>query len=178
MILSAVVLAWVLVLMLLLAFRDTTTDDAEGAAPKWLTDEEIARAIEAPLDRPPNPPEADRLLHRAVERQKDLWKIGDRYRCMRDFKEALAFMGRSSFRKPEYDERFTRVRRQLVSEVQEQYRDACFAERRGDWQQAKEDFRTLELMLPEDDKSDPVYKLILTNVRKHISYANVRMRSE
>lgn len=177
MILSGVVLAWVVVLLLLWMLRDTGTDDEGGGAPKWLTDDEIARAIEEPMSRPADLPEADRLLRRAVERQKSIWKAGDPYKCVRDYKEALAFMGRSSFRDPAYDERFIRIRRQLIKDVQDQYRRACFSERQGDWPQAKREFRAVELMLPEQEKNNPVSKVILENVREHIRYINVQMRS-
>jgi len=176
MILSGVVLAWLVILLLLWAFREKGTEGKGDGAPKWLTDDEIARAIEEPMSRPADLPEADRLLYRAVERQKSIWKAGDPYLCVRDYKEALAFMGRSSFRDPEYDERFIRIRRQLNKDVQDQYRRACFAERQGDWPQAKREFQVVELMLPEQNKDDPVFKVILTNVREHIRYVNVQMR--
>jgi hypothetical protein len=72
---------------------------------------------------------------------------------------------------------YTDIRRQLTETVQREYRAAWRLEEMGNWPAAKDAFKRIQRLVPEDDKDDPAY-VIYNNVGKHLEYINRQMAAK
>jgi len=170
-----------LVMLVLIIWLSATQGGEEGGISgslKVLTDEEIARALSDVLERPRNPSKATEKLREALY-YHNIWNQGDLYRCVKRFKEYLAYAGRSSCQDATHEEKFKNAKRQLIKEVQDQYRVACVMEEANNWPDARAAFEKLLLMVPEENelqRDEVVYQSLIVNVRQHL--ANVNRRSQ
>ncbi len=145
----------------------------------YLTPEEITEALGAPLSRPLSPTQASAALKTAVSSytNKALWEKGDHYRCVKQFKLYRAFSQSSSFPRIQYERMADAAARDFDLLIRRKYRAAWKFEKAKNFRNAKRVFEELEEFLPVRDveRESQVYKVIVTNIRKHRTYVKSQM---
>lgn len=151
---------------------------SDGELP-YLAPEEITEALAAPLSRPLSPTQASAALKKAVSSytNKALWEKGDHYRCVKQFKLYRAFSQSSSFPKIQYERMADAAAREFDLLIRSKYRAAWKFEMAKNYRNAKQTFEELEQLLPVRDveRESQVYKVIVTNIRKHRSYVKSQL---
>lgn len=164
-----------------LMMRSDQTDDngSRGNGVPRLTPEEITKALEAPLSRPPSPTQAAAALNAAVSSytNKALWETGDLYRCVKQFKLYRAYSGSPGFPRIQNERMADAAAKELDALIREQYSTAWKFEMAKRYREAKQVFEELERLLPvgEVERNSQVFKVIITNVRQHRTYIKSQM---
>jgi len=141
-----------------------------------LTDERIARALLASLDRPRDPTKAAQALDDALELYNTRrFKTGNLYRCVKNFKLYLAYKD-GDFDEPTHERMYQQAGEELVELVRRTYRNAYAHERDDNYRRARELYRELLDIIPERDPDDPVYRVLFRNFKDRLSYVSERVR--
>jgi len=180
-ILLSIVLVGIVGFGLALIMRSDPTDvpGANGGGIPRLTPEQITKALEAPLNRPPSPTQAAAALKSAVSSYstKALWEKGDLYRCVKQFKLYRAYSQSPGFPRIQYERMADAAARQLDVLIRERYKTAWKFEKAKNYRNAKRAFEELERLLPvgEVKRDSQVFKVIITNIRRHRTYIKSQM---
>ena len=147
-------------------------DDPGGGPTKtrFLTDEQIEKAIAAPLTRSPNPFSAKENLDRARSYYKSLNTLPkNMYLCVKHYRLYIAFQGGGGriFATTNDERQYDRAREMLTEEIQNLYGDVNNARHREDWVRMDDLLKQILVYIPveyaKDDK--PVNDVIVENCR-------------
>jgi len=170
---------WLVVMIGVFAFllslkKTKPTEPASAGGP--LTEEQIADAIRAAPERPRDLLQAGQRLAEARRLFRDRAdRPGYRYVCYSDFKLYLAYAHATIFPEPDDRRQFKTVEKELLEEVQTTYQQALRFQRAANWSMADLALKKLLLLLPEESAENPVYTVILADVRERIKFVNAQM---
>ncbi len=153
---------------------------SSSGKPVILTDEQIAKVLTARLEgRSPNVKKSELKLKEAINYyEESTWGDGNLYLCSKRFKEHLAYRGSRTFSNRRHGEMFRKTHKELVSKIQDQYRNAFYTEKNRNWPDAQRQFNRLLDMVPEENehrKDEAVYETLVKNIRHHLAYINRRL---
>ncbi len=180
-VLLSVVLLGMVGFVIALMMREDPADGngSRGDGIPRLTPEEITKALEAPLSRPPSPTQAAAALNAAVSSytNKALWETGDLYRCVKQFKLYRVYSRSPGFPRIQNERMADAAAKELDALIREQYSTAWKFEMAKNYRNAKQVFEEFERLLPvgEVERNSQVFKVIITNVRQHRTYIKSQM---
>jgi len=165
--------AFIGLIVLLVSLRDGGPEDVRRPM-QVLKSDDIERILTEGLPRSTNPAEAERALQTALtEYHKRTFSLGGRYRCVKAFKEYLAYQ---KFKRVEDDQKYKEVLDELKDEVSRTYEKAVFYEQTKQWAKAEPLWERLLKIVPEDDRDSPVHRELVKNIKDHWSYVSWRIR--
>ncbi len=170
---GGIYLALMIVLVIMLAFLKKEKPHGPDGAPKRLTDEQIEEAMDYDITGVPESlVAAEEAMDKAVNYYRTRYDaIGNLYLCVKSFKLYLACSESHGFKRTSQEEMYRTAGAELLERVTDCYGKAYIKERNKLYDEARDLFKTIRQMLPEDMKQgNPVFDVIISNVNKHIEY--------
>jgi hypothetical protein len=149
--------------------------------PAILPTKEIKDCLEKPLNRAKDVAgtNAAQALNDALTLYENRnLRVGDLYRCVRQFKLYLAYEGQLYCDNPRDDEKYKTARTELMELVDKKYFVACDYEKQFCWRDAKAAFDDLLLVVPEHQQDDPVSEVLVTNLTAHLNYVSGKIKKK
>lgn len=163
----------ILVVVGLVMFGNKDKDKVAGSPP-LLSDEDIAAAVNKPLERILEPALAQKSLAEAMTLypQRDA-EPRSRYRVVKDFKLFLAHKdGAGVFDVAEQEQWYDQAKTELTEKLTTAYRNAYAEEQAHRWGRANTEFnRVLNMMEPGDE----AFKKLVANVLDHLKFIGHRI---
>ncbi|MFW6133431.1 MAG: FHA domain-containing protein [Planctomycetota bacterium] len=171
----------ILLVLALVLWLSTGSDDSPGETadrPRVLTKVQIEDMLTAPRQRGRDLSRAEDRIESARRYYTDrYYRPSHLYRCVKAYREALAYSGRSSFASYKDSDKLRDAERELVRRVFKKYTQAWHLERQQRWRDAREAFGQVLRLVPERDLDDPAYAFV-QNVKKHRAYVNRHISRE
>jgi hypothetical protein len=105
-------------------------------------------------------------------------RVGDLYRCVRQFKLYLAYDDLSSCPNIHDDEKYKTARSELTELVRKKYFIACNFEKQFCWVDSKAAFDDLLRVVPEHEQGDPVADVLVGNINTHLNYVSGKIKKK
>jgi len=153
-------------ILVLVVFLATMSGEhgSEMPMPRMLSSQEIEDALTAIPEKTPNRLFAEQKLEEALGTYQQYGPDSPNlYKCVRAFKQSLAYSGNHFFEDSEHDQIYREVLSRLTEIVKKKYRNAYLYEKNRDWDKAEIGFRKLLAMMFDE-----------TDVEKNVLFANVQ----
>jgi hypothetical protein len=103
-------------------------------------------------------------------------RVGDLYKCVRQFKLYMAYDDLTYCENSHDDQKYKTARTELTELVSKKYLIACTYEKDHDWRHSKDAFDDLLRVVPEHEKDDPVTEILVRNITEHINFVSGKIR--